>query len=132
MQKPVVLVVEDEALIRMNAVLIVEEGGFKAVEARNSAEAIWTLENRPDVRAVFTDIKMPGAVDGLHLAQAIRGRWPRIHLIVTSGLNVPARVKLPEDVPFIRKPYHPDQLLASLRGLFDPSPIAPFRLGQTV
>ena len=74
MEKPVVLVVEDEALIRISALHIVEEAGFTALEACNADEAIKFLESRDDIRAVFTDIKMPGSMDGWKLAGAVRGR----------------------------------------------------------
>lgn len=122
MEKAVVLVVEDEALIRMCAVCIVEDAGFAAVEASSAEEAIAILEGRDDVRAVFTDINMTGKMDGWKLAHAIRGRWPPIHLLVTSGLNVPNRGQLPADGRFLRKPYTAEQVTAALHGLFGHSP----------
>lgn len=131
MKKAVVLVVEDETLIRMSAVQMVEDAGFEVLEARNTAGAIRILERRTDIRAVFTDIMMPDTMDGLKLAHAIRGRWPPIHLIVTSGLNVPQGVKLPANVPFIRKPYCAGQVIAALHRLFGPSPVPLLELGQT-
>src|SRR5580698_27869 len=105
MDNAVVLVVEDEALIRMSAVLMVEDAGYTAVEACNADEAIGILESRADIRAVFTDINMTGSMDGWKLAHAIRGRWPPIHLIVTSGLSVPNRDQMPLRGRFIAKPY---------------------------
>jgi CheY-like chemotaxis protein len=122
MEKAVVLIVEDEVLIRMGAVQMVEDAGFATLEARNADEAIGILESRPDVRAVFTDINMTGTMDGLKLAHAIRGRWPPIHLIVTSGVNVPNREQLPANGRFIRKPYGAEQVAAALRELFDHNP----------
>jgi CheY-like chemotaxis protein len=122
MDKAVVLVVEDEALIRMSAVQMVEDAGFMAVEACNADEAIELLESRADVRAVFTDINMSGSMDGWKLAHAILGRWPPIHLIVTSGLYIPEEGQLPAKSLFIRKPYSAEQVTTALRELFDHNP----------
>jgi CheY-like chemotaxis protein len=80
-----VLVVEDEVLSRLHAVDLVEDAGYTAIEASNADEAIAILEARKDIRIVFTDIDMPGSMDGLKLAHAIRKRWPPIELILTSG-----------------------------------------------
>ena len=88
-EKAIILVVEDEAIIRMGAVQMLEHAGFVVVEAGNADDAIKILEIRTDIRAVFTDINMPGTLDGLRLARLVRGRWPPIHLIVTSGLMYP-------------------------------------------
>jgi CheY-like chemotaxis protein len=122
MEKAVVLVVEDEALIRMNAVCMVEEAGFAVVEACNADEAIKVLESRDDIRAVFTDINMAGSMDGWKLAHSIRGRWPPLHLIVTSGLSVLNKGKMPLKGRFIGKPYTAAQVTAVLRDLFGDSP----------
>jgi CheY-like chemotaxis protein len=125
MEKPVVLIVESEALIRMSAVHMVEDAGFSSLNVGNADDAIEILETRRDVRAVFTDINMSGSMDGLKLAHAIRGRWPPIHLIVTSGLNMAE--KLPADGRFILKPYSAEQVAAALSELFSSHP-APRRL----
>jgi CheY-like chemotaxis protein len=122
MGKSVVLVVEDEALIRMSAVQMVEDAGFLVAEACNADEAIGILESRRDIRAVFTDINMSGSMDGWKLAHAIRGRWPPIHLIVTSGLYIPEEGQLPAKSLFIRKPYSAEQVTAALLELFDRNP----------
>jgi len=121
MEKPVVLVVEDEALIRISALHIVEEAGFTALEACNADEAIKFLESRDDIRAVFTDIKMPGSMDGWKLAGAVRGRWPPIHLIVASAL-FPNGGDLPANGVFIPKPYTAEQITAALYELFNHDP----------
>ena len=81
----VVLVVEDNALIRMNALDLVRSAGFEGVGAASADEAIAILEARSDIRLVFTDVEMPGTIDGVKLAHYIRNRWPPIHLIVASG-----------------------------------------------
>lgn len=121
MEKPVVLVVEDEALIRISALHMIEDAGFAVVEASHADEAIGILQNRADIRAVFTDIKMPGSMDGWKLARAIRGRWPPIHLILASAL-VPELSELPANGLFIRKPYTAEQVTAALYELFNHDP----------
>ena len=78
------------------------------------------LESRSDIAAIFTDINMPGSIDGLKLAHAVRGRWPPIHVIVTSGLKVPADHDLPANGHFIQKPYAAEQVVAALRSFFGP------------
>ena len=123
MSKAVVLVVEDEVLIRMSALLMVEDAGFAGVEARNADEAIDILESRGDIQAVFTDINMAGSMDGWKLAQAIHGRWAPIHLIVTSGLRMPDDGKLPENGRFICKPYTAEEITTTLHELFGASPL---------
>lgn len=80
-----VLIVEDEPLLRLMAIDVVEDAGFDAVEASDADEAIRILESRTDITIVFTDIDMPGSMDGLRLAAAVRDRWPPIRIIVTSG-----------------------------------------------
>jgi len=82
---PVVLVVEDEPLLRMLAVEVVEDAGFIAIEARDADEAVILLESRNDIVLLFTDINMPGSMDGLKLAHAVRNRWPPIKILVVSG-----------------------------------------------
>jgi len=104
-QRPVVLVVEDERLILATAMDMVEEAGFDAIAASDADEAIRILESRNDVRAVFTDVQMPGSMDGLRLARVIRNRWPPVALIVTSGQTNVVETDLPTGGRFLRKPY---------------------------
>jgi CheY-like chemotaxis protein len=118
MEKAVVLIVEDEALIRMNAVSMVEDAGYTVLEACNADEAILLLESRSDIRAVFTDINMSGSMDGLKLGHAIRKRWPPIHLILTSGFHIPVAADLPAMSRFISKPYEISHVISSLGELF--------------
>jgi CheY-like chemotaxis protein len=120
MDKPIVLIVDGEALIRRSAVHMVEDAGFSALEASNADDAIRILEEHRDIRAVFTDINMPGSMDGLKLAHAIRDRWPLLHLIVASGLNM--QDKLPVESRFLRKPYSAGQVTAALHDLFGYNP----------
>ncbi|WP_213773551.1 response regulator [Bradyrhizobium sp. dw_78] len=114
--RPVVLIVEDEFLLRMDAADIIQTAGFDVVEAANADEAIEILEARYDITVVFTDIQMPGSMDGLKLARAVRGRWPPIKIIATSGFRV-GEADLPEGGRFLLKPYSPAQITGALREL---------------
>ena len=116
-KKPVVLVVEDEPLILMNAMEIVADGGFEALGAANADQAIRILENRDDISLVFTDVNMPGSMDGLKLARAVRGRWPPIRIIVTSAFRLAEEGELPEGGRFFKKPYVPAQITDAIREL---------------
>ena len=115
--KQIVLVVEDEPIVRMMALDIVEDAGFVAIEAASADEAVLILESRTDIRIVFTDIEMPGSMDGLRLAQAIRGRWPPIELILTSGRCKFREEEIPAGSRFFGKPYHPDEITQALHQL---------------
>ena len=120
--RPVVLIVEDDFLIRMNGAEMIADAGFNVVEAANADEAIVILENRLDITVVFTDIQMPGSMDGLKLAAAIRGRWPPIKIIATSGFVDVRQDDLPEGGRFLPKPYRPEQIVRTLRELANPAP----------
>jgi two-component system, response regulator PdtaR len=104
-------------LVRMTVVDMVEEAGFEVLEATNADEAILLLEARRDITVVFTDIEMPGSMDGLRLAQAVRGRWPPIKIIATSGRYVVRDGDLPPGGVFLKKPYSPAQISSALRDL---------------
>jgi CheY-like chemotaxis protein len=127
MEKAVVLVVEDEALIRISAVHMVEDAGFMAVDACDADEAIAILERRKDIWAVFSDIVMGRTKAGLRLAKVVRNRWPPIHLILTSGLNAPDKSEFPANGRFIAKPYTAKHVATVLHELFA-SKRAPYRL----
>ena len=105
-----VLVVEDEFLLRMDAADMITAAGFEAITAANADEAIDILEVRRDITVVFTDIQMPGSMDGLKLARAVRGRWPPIKIIATSGHAHVRETDLPYGGRFLRKPYSPAQI----------------------
>ena len=122
----VILVVEDEAIIRMGTVQMLEDAGFAVLEACDADAALKILASRTDINLVFTDIQMPGSLCGLRLAHAIRERWPPIHLIVTSGLSAPTQDEFPKMGRFIRKPYAPVQVLKAIQELLGPNP-APYR-----
>ena len=104
--RPVILVVEDEVLVRMVAVSVAEESGFEVLSAATADEAIGILQSRSDIRLVFTDVHMPGSMDGLRLAHAVRGRWPPVELLVTSALGNVTAKDLPERGRFLPKPYN--------------------------
>jgi CheY-like chemotaxis protein len=112
---PAVLVVEDESMIRTAAAKIIEAAGFEVIEAASADEAIRILECRSDIRVMFTDIHMPGSMDGLKLAHAVRNRWPPIKIIVTSGRGLITERDLPEGGRFFAKPYDPIAITAALR-----------------
>jgi CheY-like chemotaxis protein len=112
---PAILIVEDEPLVRLCAVEALEDAGYQVVEAANADEAIAILESRRDIRVIFTDIHMPGSMDGLKLAHAVRHRWPPIKIIVTSGREKIASEDLPEGGRFFAKPYDPAKLKDTLR-----------------
>jgi CheY-like chemotaxis protein len=116
-KRPVVLIVEDEFLLRMDAVEMIAAAGFEVVEASNADEAIEILQARRDITVVFTDIQMPGSMDGLKLARAVRGRWPPIKIVATSGHVGVAEKDLPEGGRFLPKPYSPVQIADVLREL---------------
>jgi DNA-binding NtrC family response regulator len=110
-----VLVVEDEMILRMRAVDIVEDAGFRAVEATNADEALSILESRSDISLLFSDIQMPGSMDGLKLAHAVHNRWPSIKIILVSGQVTLSEADKPEDSRFFRKPLEMDQMIAELQ-----------------
>lgn len=115
MKRHVVLVVDDEPLLRMSAVDLVEDAGFAAVEAANADEAVRLLEDRTDIRIVLTDIDMPGSINGLKLAAAVRDRWPPIDIIIVSGHVRPEDDELPSRAVFFSKPYDDGLMSAKLR-----------------
>jgi two-component system, response regulator PdtaR len=115
--RPIVLIVEDEPLLRINGAEIVAEAGFEVVEAGNADEAIAILEARADIHIVFTDVQMPGSMDGLKLAWFVRERWPPIKLVVTSGRAPISQADLPTGGLFIGKPYTALGIAEVLRGL---------------
>lgn len=106
-----VLIVEDDALVRAETVDLVEEAGFTAFEARSAEQALGLLQRHPDIGILFTDVEMPGSMDGLMLAKAVRELWPSVTIMVTSGRVTLAAHEMPEGSLFFAKPYLPDALL---------------------
>ena len=117
MTSRVVLVVEDHPLIRLSALDLVNTAGFEAIGAQSADEAIAILETRSDIHLVFTDVEMPGTMDGLKLAHYIRNRWPPVQLIVVSGRAKLDETMLPANSKFFPKPYNDNVIVAELNRL---------------
>jgi CheY-like chemotaxis protein len=107
---PAVLVVEDDALVRMYLVAAIEAEGLKAYEAADADEAILLMEAHRDIAVLFTDIEMPGSMDGIKLSHSVRHRWPPVSIFITSGRRAPAAEDMPLSSIFLRKPYSPSDL----------------------
>ncbi len=114
---PVILVVEDEVLVRFAAVDMLEDAGFRIIEAVNGDQALELLAADFDVQLLFTDINMPGATDGLALARQVRGRWPHIDIMVVSAKRLALTQELPSGSRFEQKPYAPDVVVRHAREL---------------
>ena len=110
-----VLVVEDEALVRMGIVDELEDAGFEVFEAANATDAIDTLIANSQISVMFTDIDMPGGVDGLKLSASVRDRWPPIAINITSGHRTVDVADHPVRARFMSKPYNPDTVVRSIR-----------------
>ena len=113
----VVLVVEDEMLLRIRAVEMVEDAGFTSVEAVDADEAVAILESRSDIALMFTDIQMPGTMDGLKLAHIVHKRWPPIRIILVSGQLKLETIDMPPDSCFFEKPLEADVMMAQMRNM---------------
>lgn len=129
---PNVLIVEDEMMLRMRAVDIVEDAGFHPVQAVNADEAMSILESRSDISLLFTDIQMPGSMDGLKLAHTVHNRWPGIKIILVSGRVRPSEAERPADSRFFGKPLGIPQMITELQAMVGggaleivPTPIVP-------
>jgi CheY-like chemotaxis protein len=114
---PVVLVVEDEMLLRMRTVDMVEDAGFTSVEAVDADDAVAILESRSDIALLFTDIQMPGSMDGLKLAHAVHERWPPIKIILVSGQLKLASIDIPADSRFFGKPLEAREMIVEMQSM---------------
>jgi two-component system, response regulator PdtaR len=114
---PTILVAEDDVLLRLNASQLLEESGYTVVEADSAEEALRDMEERKDVRLLFTDIQMPPGCDGLELARQVHARWPKVLLVITSGQVQPTKAEIADHGHFIRKPYRAKDLLGEIDGL---------------
>lgn len=110
----VVLVVEDESLVRMVAADMLTDEGFMVLEATTADEAWPLLENHSEIGVLFTDINMPGHMDGLALATRVAERWPHIRLVVTSGRYGLSTHEIPDNGRFVQKPYHHGDLVSAI------------------
>jgi two-component system, response regulator PdtaR len=98
--RPIAIVVDDEALLRMYASDLFEEEGFAVLAAADADATLNILEARPDVRLLFTDIQMPGGCDGMDLARKVHARWPNVLLVITSGNEKPSTAEILDDGRF--------------------------------
>jgi len=113
----VVLIVEDEMLLRMRAVDMVEDAGYTSVEAMDADAAFAILESRSDIALLFTDIQMPGSMDGLKLAHAVHERWPPIKIILVSGQLGLANIDIPPNSRFFGKPLEANEMTAEMQDM---------------
>jgi CheY-like chemotaxis protein len=118
-KRPVVLLVEDEFLVRMGTRAAVETAGFDVLEASDADEAIAILAVRNDIRLIFTDIHMPGSMDGLKLVHYVRDRWPPVKIVATSARVRVTDSDLPEGGRFLPKPYSAGDIAATLHELIE-------------
>lgn len=108
MKRIAILVVEDEPLIRMSALDELQDKGFDVLEARDADEALRLLNSDIRIDVLFTDIDMPGTMDGLKLANAVRDRWPPVAILIASGKRSLSSSELPPKALFFSKPYNLD------------------------
>ncbi len=120
---PTILIVEDEAIVRLELVSRFEDLGMVVLAAADADEAIVLLDGHPDIELLLTDIKMPGSMDGIRLAHHVRDRWPPVKIIVLSGLRNTRATQLPVESTLLSKPYDPDvleQAMARMLGGYVP------------
>lgn len=116
----VVLLVEDELLMRMTAADELEEAGFQVLEAASADVALKVLEAGSDeVQVLFTDLNMPGSMDGLALAEQVHSCWPHVLLLISSGYARPGPDEIPDDGRFVPKPYCAATLVKHVHELVD-------------
>jgi CheY-like chemotaxis protein len=112
--RPLILVVEDEPLVRDLNLDILQEAGFRLIDASDADEAFEILKRRPDVEVVLTDVDMPGSMNGFEFARLVAQGWPDVKILVISGKMRPEPGDLPEGSAFMAKPYRPNELVAEL------------------
>jgi CheY-like chemotaxis protein len=120
--KPVVLIVEDEPLLAFYARDVMEGAGYEVLVTANAGDAVIELERRLDIRVLFTDVQLPGSMDGLRLAAVVRSRWPPIALVITSGRIAPAAAEMPAQSIFLSKPYVQKDLCRAVQSACDCRP----------
>jgi len=112
---PVILTAEDEFLVSENLRHLLAHAGHEVISTADADEAIEVLESRSDIRVVITDVNMPGSMDGLKLAAAIRGRWPPIQIIITTGAGRPSNDLMPAGSQFVGKPHVSQEVLTAVQ-----------------
>ena len=115
--RPVILIVEDEPFIRLAAADAFEAAGFAVVETADAASAIEILQAQPDVALLFTDIDMPGSMNGIALANFVRERWPPVQILVASGMTQIDTSELPTGARFFAKPYRAQTVIQAATAL---------------
>ncbi len=115
--KIVILVVEDDALVRMNALFLLEGLGYQVFEASNADEAMSLLQAHSEITIIFTDVQMAGSMDGLALARWAAGRWPPLRFIIVSGGKSPLVQEMPAGAIFLTKPYADATIKSSIAQL---------------
>ncbi|WP_186766700.1 response regulator [Puniceibacterium confluentis] len=118
-KRPAVLIVEDEPLLRMDAVDMIGDAGFRTYEAGTAAAAITIMETHSDIGILFTDIDMPGSMDGLQLAAHVHQGWPQVAIVIASGVVEIEKVGMPEGAMFFSKPYASSQVTRTLQDIAD-------------
>ena len=113
----VILTVEDEFFISEYLRLLLERAGYEVIPTHNADEALAGLERRSDIHAIITDVNMPGSMDGLRLAAAVRHRWPPIKIIVVTGHKPPELDEVPSDSLPVAKPYTAERMMAAVSEL---------------
>jgi two-component system, response regulator PdtaR len=113
----VILTVEDEFLVSEYLSRILKDEGYSVISVLSADEAIAVLESRNDIRLIITDINMPGTMNGLKLAAAVRGRWPPIRIIIATGLRPPTKDQMPTGSLLLQKPYTPVSVVEAVERL---------------
>jgi CheY-like chemotaxis protein len=122
--RPLVLVVEDEALVRITLVDVLEDAGFQVIEAVHADEALRVLKAVSGIDAVVTDVEMPrGSINGFELARRVRTDRQEIGVLIASGRAAPKPGDLPDGALFIGKPVHPETLVRLIKSLLGPTPV---------
>jgi len=116
-----ILVVEDEPILNIDTSDALSAKGYDVIAVTNADDAIKALEFRHDIHTILTDIDLPGSMDGLKLAAAVRDRWPPVNIIVTTGMKAPHRDEMPTRSLFIAKPYRNAEVLAAVRSFDNPN-----------
>ena len=113
--EPVVLVCEDEELVRVVSCESLEDAGLKVLEAADATEALALIEAHPEIRVLVTDVRMPGWMSGIDLARLVEKKWPEISILVTSAFYTAEETELPENMSLLPKPFSPDALTRKVR-----------------
>lgn len=113
--KPTVLVVDDDALIRLDLAVALSDAGYRVIEVANADDAIEVLTTCRDVSIMVTDVQMPGLMDGAKLARVVRDRWPPVRIIVVSGYHRSNELDLPTESQFFAKPLNTQRLIGTIR-----------------